>query len=305
MPNFLLKLCKTTGRIACLSAVSLPLMLSAVAFAVDINGGVLIVTNKEPYSTGTVVSAGTPQVGKDAIAKSGTSATLHLSDGDYLAGELLACKDAEALRWQGAAFAAPLALPLSAISTVSFPLHPGATGRLHPNSPYCLELDGGDVLFGTLLGLSEKECRFDAAGLGVLHVERSAIQRIVHSSGAGDLVYLGPNGLLEWKPSPPGAWQQDAGRISTSQNGASIVGDLGLPKRACIDFEISWMSDPDFTLVLGARADSVSENNFMRLRAGMVVQRPAPMPRRPIRHSASKFLPAIWCSSVKRRKRPT
>ena len=199
----------------------------------------------------------------DVHADGDAAATLHLSNGDYLAGELRGSVEAGILRWQGSAFAAPLDFPLGSVSTVSFPAHPGA-GRPRPDSPYCLELEGGDVLFGSLMGLTDKECLFDAAGLGPLHIQRSAIQRIVRSHGAADLVYLGPNGLLEWKQSPPGAWQQDAGRISTSHNGASLLGDLGLPKRACIDFEFSWTSDPDFTWVLGANTASAPETTVTR-----------------------------------------
>ena len=263
-------------------AAVLLLLLGPFTLAVEAQPGLLIIPNNQAIGGGPQANAENAASQNKASefqtfpnrADGDAAAVLHLADGDYIAGKLLPGapgQDAEALRWQGAAFAAPLDFPLSSVSTVSFPARSGAAGRPHPNSPYCLELDGGDVLFGTLLGLSDKECRFDAAGLGVLHVERSAIQRIVHSRSTADLVYLGPNGLLEWKPSPPGAWQQDAGRISTSQNGASIVGDLGLPKRACIDFEISWMSDPDFTLVLGTRADAVPENNLARRRAGMMV----------------------------------
>src|SRR5271166_361950 len=79
--------------------------------------------------------------------------TLHLSNGDYLAGELRGCDQAGILRWQGSAFVAPLDFPLSAVRGVSFP----ARGpRPHPDGPYCLELEGGDALFGTLVGLSSE-----------------------------------------------------------------------------------------------------------------------------------------------------
>src|SRR5271166_4926587 len=79
--------------------------------------------------------------------------TLHLSNGDYLAGELRGCDQAGILRWQGSAFVAPLYFPLSAVRGVSFP----ARGpRPHPDGPYCLELEGGDALFGTLVGLSSE-----------------------------------------------------------------------------------------------------------------------------------------------------
>ena len=50
------------------------------------------------------------------------------------------------------------------------------------------------------------------------------------------------------------AWEQDAGRLFTTRDEASLVGELGIPKQACIEFELSWTSDPDFTWSLGTRA---------------------------------------------------
>jgi peroxiredoxin len=252
-----------------LLAVSLLLQFSAVTFAVQGQPGVLTVTGYEPYNTGTKVIT-SDAASQDKSSPSSTVATLHLANGDFLAGELRPCGDAGILRWQGTAFAAPLDFSLGAVSTVTFPTR---GPRPHPDSPYCLELDGGDVLFGNLMGLSNNEIAFDAAGLGLIHVQRSAVKRIVHSRGAADLIYLGPNGLLDWKQSPGGTWQQEAGRLSTTQDGASIVGDLGLPKQACIDFEISWTTDPDFTWVLGAGSDYVAVRD--RDRVGMV--RPGPI----------------------------
>jgi thiol-disulfide isomerase/thioredoxin len=243
---------------------AIPLLLVARTFAVEAQPGALVITNNEAYDSGTKVdakNAASEYRTSGSLADSGTAATLHLANGDHLAGELRPCGEAGILRWQGSSFAAPLDFYLGAVSTVSFPAH---GPRPHPDAPYSLELEGGDVLFGALAGLSNNEIGFDVPGLGLLHVQRSAVQRIVHSRRGADLVYLGPNSLLEWKQSPSSAWQQEAGRPSTTQEGASIFGDLGLPKQSCIDFEISWSSDPDFTWVLGARADAEQENNAMR-----------------------------------------
>ncbi len=185
----------------------------------------------------------------------GTGSTLHLASGDYLAGELCGCDQAGTLRWQGAAFAAPLDFPLSAVSGISFPAgRPAPAAGPHPDSPYCLELGGGDALFGTLVGLSSQEIQFDAPGLGLLHVQRSAVQSLSHSRKSGDLIYLGPNGLLDWKASPDGAWEQDAGRPFTNRDEASLVDEFDIPAQVCIDFELSWTSQPDFSVILGAGA---------------------------------------------------
>jgi peroxiredoxin len=230
-------------------------------------GAEMAMTNT--YGDGTTISSGKLQLGNGAIAGSGTAATLHLSNGDYLAGELRGCGQTGILRWQGPAFLAPLDFPLGVVSAVSFPA-PGS--RPPPAGGYCLELDGGDVLYGDLAGLSGDDCRFDAAGLGLLHVQRPAIQRIFHCRQGADLVYLGPNGLLEWEQSPNGAWRQDAGGISTDQAGASLVGDLGLPNQACVDFALSWTPNPDFSLVFGTRAKSPSEPLVAPVRARRVLR---------------------------------
>ncbi len=188
--------------------------------------------------------------GAETSASPAAVATLHLSAGDFVAGELRDCDQAGILRWQGSAFVTPLDFSLSTVSTVCFPT---LAQRPRPNGQYCFELVGGDVLFGTLVGLSTEEAELDVPDLGLVHIQRSAVQRILHWRGKADLVYVGPNGLSEWKePSPGGAWGQEAGYLFTVRDGASLVGEFGIPVQACIEFELSWTSEPDFVLAIGA-----------------------------------------------------
>jgi len=196
-------------------------------------------------------------LGAEMPAGASALATLRLANGDYLSGELRDCDQADSLRMQGSAFAAPLDFPLGAVSAVSFLERRGPRPR--PDGLYCLELEGGDVLSGALVGLSNQEARLDVPGPGLLRVHRSAIQRISHLRGQVDLVYSGPNGLSEWKESPAGAWEQDAGQLFTLRSGATLVGELSLPAKACLDFELSWTSEPDFTFALGTRTDSAEQ----------------------------------------------
>jgi len=233
MPDY-----KLIGHVSWLLAVPLLLMPGAGSLGAEVPAGPSAAGTMYPWST------------------------LHLSNGDYVAGELRGCDKGGNLQWQSTAFVEPLDFPLSAVSAVSFP----ARGpRPHPDGPYCLELDGGDVLFGNLVGLTSQQVQLDAPGLGLLHVERSAVQRILHYRGGADLIYLGPNGLLEWKEFPAGAWQQDSGRLFTGRDVASLVGDFGIPARACLDFELSWKWEPDFTWALGASAGSPGDDPVFRL----------------------------------------
>jgi peroxiredoxin len=175
---------------------------------------------------------------------------LRLSGGDYAAGELLDCDQTGVLRWRSPAFARPLDFALGAVSSVSFPTR--AAGS-RPAGPYGLELAGGDVLFGALVGLDARQAELDAPGLGRLHVQRSTVERIVNCREGSAPIYVGPNGLSEWKEtSPGGAWGQEAGQLFTARDGATLFGDFGIPAQAWIEFELSWRSEPDFELVLGA-----------------------------------------------------
>ena len=119
--------------------------------------------------------SGAGPLAAEVPADSAAAATLHLSNGDYLAGELRDCGEAGVLRWQAPAFAAPLGFPLGAVSAVFFPAR-GARPR--PDGGYCLELEGGDILFGSLVGLSKEDCRFDAVDLGL--GPRQALRRPPH-----------------------------------------------------------------------------------------------------------------------------
>jgi peroxiredoxin len=152
-----------------------------------------------------------------------------------------------------------LDFPLGTVSAVRFPTR---AERPRPPGPYCFELEGGDVLFGALVGLSAQKAELDVPGLGLLHVQRSALQRILQWRGGADLVYAGPNGLSEWKESSPGGgWRQESGQLFTARDGASLIGDLGIPAQACIEFELSWTDllsrtlTPDFVFAMGARGE--------------------------------------------------
>ncbi len=189
----------------------------------------------------------------ETSASPGGVATLHLSAGGYVAGELHDCDQAGILRWQGSAFVTPFDFPLGAVNAVRFP---APAERPRPNGQYCFELEGGDVLFGALVGLSTQEAELGVPGLGLLHVQRSAVQRILHWRKGGDLIYVGPNGLSEWKEaSPGGAWEQESGQLFTVRDGASLIGEFGIPAQACIEFELSWTSEPDFVLAMGASGE--------------------------------------------------
>src|SRR5439155_26981098 len=67
-----------------------------------------------------------------------------------------------------------------------------------------------------------------------------------------DNIYLGPNGLADWKETgAKGQWREEGGQLVTEKPGAALFGDVGIPEQARIDVEISWRQKPDFVFALG------------------------------------------------------
>jgi thiol-disulfide isomerase/thioredoxin len=174
---------------------------------------------------------------------------LELTNGGFVPGAILDSDWSDVLRWLCPYFDAPFEFDLNRIEGVQL------VSRAEPPRPTGdarFDLVGGDVLFGTLVELDEREVVIDASRLGRLHVERSRVRRIERFRDRAEPVYLGPNGLAEWPASAPkGAWRSGAGRLATTTPKAALRGDVGLPARAVVEFEIGWLKKPDFGLALG------------------------------------------------------
>jgi thiol-disulfide isomerase/thioredoxin len=174
---------------------------------------------------------------------------LSLTDEGFLPGEIRGSADPRVLRWSSPYFAQPLEFPLGAIRAVHYKVPAVPTKS---TGQFCFELDGDDVLFGNLLALTPDEVEIDSPRIGRVHLRRPSVRRIYPWKG-GDAVYLGPNGLKGWKDaaSTP-QWRDEGGQLVTDRAGASIVGDVGIPAQAIIEFELSWKQKPDFVFAAGA-----------------------------------------------------
>ena len=186
---------------------------------------------------------------KEADKKLPAGPTLHLADGGFAAGAP-ADSEGERCAWQVPGFVGPFEFPIAEVNAVQWP---APAKPPVPAGEYSFELSGGDVLFGSLVGLDEKTATLDVAHLGRVGLDRSRIARFDRWRDGSDLVYIGPNGLTGWKepppepsameqqrrmggivrrggvqPAPPPAdpktktnpWRDDSGEISTSQPGA-------------------------------------------------------------------------------------
>jgi peroxiredoxin len=129
-----------------------------------------------------------------------SAAVLHLTDGNFAPGELENSTKPGILRWHATPFVSPFEFPINAVNAIHWP--PPAT-LAKPTADYCFELAGGDVLFGSLVGLDDKQAALDVPRIGRLHVDRSHIHRIYRWRDSADLIYLGPNGLNGWTETSP------------------------------------------------------------------------------------------------------
>ena len=180
---------------------------------------------------------------------------LHLSNDGFMPGQLLDSDQANILRWQSRLFTKPFEFPLDGVSTAQFPVvlpRPKLAGE------YCIELSGGDVLYGDILEFSEASLFIKAANAGSIHVSRASVQRIYRWKETS-LIYLGPSGLDGWDFAMPGIptgeiWSSEGDWPRTTTENASLFRDFGIPARSAIEFELSWNDVPDFELVLGPRS---------------------------------------------------
>jgi peroxiredoxin len=146
-------------------------------------------------------------------------AVLHLIDGGYARGSLVDSPRAGFLRWQAAEFASPFEFNLVRVSAVYWP-PPAALPK--PAGDFCFGLTAGDVLFGSLAALNDKEAELDIPQIGRIRVDRSAIHRIYRWRDSADLIYLGPNGMAGWREVAQGANKPGAaGAAAAARNAAN------------------------------------------------------------------------------------
>ena len=108
----------------------------------------------------------------------------------------------DSLEWQSPVFASPFQFPLGGVVSVHFPAPatlPQADGA------YGFELAGGeaggDLLFGSLIGLDSEAAVLEISGMGRLNVDRTIIRRMFRRTVAGEELFVGPTGLNGWKTS--------------------------------------------------------------------------------------------------------
>jgi thiol-disulfide isomerase/thioredoxin len=187
-----------------------------------------------------------------AVTRSDVS-VLYLRGGDFFAGRLEDCDKTNTVRWRALGATQPFEFPAGAIRTAYLPTSPSPPT---PVDSYRFELSNGDVLSGTLLGISAEWVDIQSAELGALQLSRSEILRVITLGAASSSDYRGLNGIAAWHTSGDKQWTDEAGRFFTNTRGAEIHKELVIPERARIEFEIAWDTAPEFALVLATGASA-------------------------------------------------
>ncbi|MGD9854602.1 MAG: TlpA family protein disulfide reductase [Planctomycetaceae bacterium] len=191
-----------------------------------------------------------------AEESSAPTGVMTLDSGDSILGEFRPSAEADAVRWQAAGFTQPFEFETSAISSIRFPAE---MPPVKPQGEFAVELLGGDVLTGRFMGWSEETVSFDSTHFGAMSIRRTSVRRLYRLEDNPALVLPSLSGLTDWTINS-GEWREDGAQVWTESDEAVLTGDLGIPDRAVIEFEISWAHPPNFVFAIGVDPASGAED---------------------------------------------
>jgi thiol-disulfide isomerase/thioredoxin len=233
---------------------------------------------------------------------------LQMVNGDYYSGQLKGSDEAGVVAWQSDDVVEPLRFALSSIAAAHFQR---AGEPLRPQGEFCIELAGGDALFGTLLSLTAEHLELETANFGRVRIARDQVVRLEPWGDTSGIEYMGPEGLVGWTvtggSSGEGAengWREDAGHPLTLQPGTLSMPGVAIPAQASLELELSWRNKADFSLQFGTERDAAKlaadvaqfQGNGQPAMNGPAVPGMAPAPVR--EEPPTAFEVAIWGDSA-------
>ncbi len=211
-----------------------------------------------------------------------TEPRLQLRNGDYWSGTLAGPAEFNVIRWQTPKTFAPLDFKSTHVGAVHFP----QTNQYdQAASDICVELLGGDVLFGSLMSLDENQLELATSQFGVVSIATDVIARITSRNQLTGIEYAGPNGLDGWeeistkavtadrarpglradfvvpvaaareqrvepaeKDSSTPAWREEAGQLVADRPSEPLSRDCSVPEKCEIEFSVSWQGTGNFRI---------------------------------------------------------
>ncbi len=180
---------------------------------------------------------------------------LELLDGNTVEGRLVAGVSADHVHWHGLSFMEPFQFRLQTIKSIKFP--PERDQREEPDA-FAFELHNGDLITGRPTKWSRDFIEIRSGRFGNIGIQTASIHRLYRIAKNPSLVFAGLSGLQNWisTASASSEWQEEGNQLWTDSPGATLYGDFDLPRRAVVEFELSWDQSPDFVLAIGLDADT-------------------------------------------------
>ncbi len=210
---------------------------------------------------------------------------LQLRNGDYWSGSLAGPAEINVIRWQTPKTAAPLDFKPSSVGAIHFPQ---AGQNDQAACDLCVELLGGDVLFGSLIALDENQLKLATSQFGMVSISADAVARITSRNQLTGIEYAGPDGLDGWNEistkavttgearrvvraalqpvlAPPAAivsdnyqqkgwstpaWREEAGQLVADRPGEPLSRDCSVPEKCEVEFSASWQGTGNFRMTL-------------------------------------------------------
>ncbi|PQO29067.1 TlpA family protein disulfide reductase [Blastopirellula marina] len=172
---------------------------------------------------------------------------LHLKNRDVYLGDLVDIDEPDMLRWQSALSDQPLDFPVAEINAVYRRIgEPTAQ-----TAPYCLELLGGDILYGDLVALTPEKITLKTEMFGEVAAPIQRVARLIRCQEGRDLIYSGPTGMEDWELTESSSpWKDDGGELRVEEVGG-ISRKFKLPQQFCLELSLVVQDGACFYLELG------------------------------------------------------
>lgn len=184
-----------------------------------------------------------------AVAAENSFGVMSLINGNTIAGSLRPSDSSTVIRWQGADFTEPFDVLVDAVKSIKFP---APKQRVAQTGDFAFELASGDLLAGKLVGWTTQGVDIDSSLFGRIVVRPGIIRRMYRIEENPTIVFSSLSGLQDWTTTnwETEGWQEDGAHLWTDQADATLNGDLSVPDKAMIEFEISWTDKPNFVFAI-------------------------------------------------------
>ncbi|MBL8818118.1 MAG: TlpA family protein disulfide reductase [Planctomyces sp.] len=183
---------------------------------------------------------------------------LHWVSGDSLGGDITAASSEEIV-WQSPLFEEALNLDPAALAGI---VYPKIDVSPDPADPFRVSLVNGDVVFGSLLQITEAHIELRTSRHGDIRIGRNLVRNLIRVDNPG-LVYLGPQGLKGWRhpvfsswTTPPGWDELPGGQLTTFRPEAVMFRAMEFPDQCEIEVILSSTAIPSFVMSLGTNPNS-------------------------------------------------